>query len=267
MKLVSIIIPLYNAENYIVETINSCIEQTYDNIEIIVLDDCSTDCSALRVKPIAQSNSKVHFIQNERNLGFIATVNKGIEIAKGKRILVLGDDDVLEKSHILTMSRLLDKGNFSFVYCSSRYIDEKGNEIGESKTLNINNNKLLIAKKNIINSCGLLINREMLDMVGHYPEYLGFRNYGEWYLWIKLLSVSDAAYITEIKSKYRIHSNNLTKSFFNKENIKAIRDYNLTCMRFAANIIDYSILEKFELFLFRAIYVLKMFYHLYIKRG
>ena len=94
---VSIIIPVYNGEKYLRETIESCVKQNYDNLEIIIIDDCSKDNS----KNIALSfkNSNISYSQNINNLGINTTINNGIKSSKGDYVLGLGQDDILPHNH------------------------------------------------------------------------------------------------------------------------------------------------------------------------
>ena len=267
MKLVSVIIPVYNAAKYIKKTVESCIIQSYSAIEIIIVDDCSTDESVNIIRNLSLKYTNITLIENKENQGVIKTVNKGIKLSKGDYIVVLGNDDILESNHIEVMRGILEKEKCSFVYCSSVYIDENDCIIGESKTADINQERLAFAKKNIVNSCGLMMQKDAFEEVGGYPESLGYRNYGEWYLWIKLIEVAPAVYTTAVKTKYRIHSNNLTKSFLKRENMQSTKKYNIECMKLAAKQMRFTRLQKICLCIYRFVYNMKMFFHMYIKRG
>jgi glycosyltransferase involved in cell wall biosynthesis len=92
LPLVSIIIPCYNSERFIEEAINSAINQTYKNIEVIVINDCSTDKS---LDIITSFSSKIHIENFLVNQGVQRARNRGIELAKGEYIKFLDSDDVL----------------------------------------------------------------------------------------------------------------------------------------------------------------------------
>ncbi len=265
--MVSIIIPLYNAEAYIEKTIQSCLNQTYKNIEIIVVDDCSVDKSYKIVDCIMKKEYPViKLYKNEVNSGLIFTVNKGLEYCKGRYIITLGNDDTLKEKHIENMISIMKQKDCSFIYCGSDYIDENDNIIGKSNTLDIGSYKKMMARRNIINSCGLMVNRKYLDMVRGYPSDLGFKNYGEWYLWIRLLGLAPAVYTNEIRSNYRIHSLNLTKTLLKKENIIETCNYNLLCMKLASGELGFRIFQRGYLKLYRLAYRMKMNF-MFFKRG
>ncbi len=108
---VSILIPLYNAESYISETLDSCLQQTYKNIEIIIVDDTSTDASLSIVKMYEDKHSFIK-VYTQKNSGAATARNKAFEMSTGKYIQYLDADDLLDKDKILfQMNILKDKDN------------------------------------------------------------------------------------------------------------------------------------------------------------
>ena len=99
--LISIIVPLYNSEKYIHETILSVVNQTYPNWELIIIDDCSSDNSVNIVKKFMQNDKRVKLITNDVNFGSAAKPrNIGIRHAKGQYIAFLDSDDVWDKNKL-----------------------------------------------------------------------------------------------------------------------------------------------------------------------
>ena len=90
--LVSIIMSVYNSEDYLKEAIDSILGQTYANLEFIIIDDASTDRSLDIVK--SYNDKRILLIKNEVNIGLAASLNKGIEIARGKYIARMDSDDI-----------------------------------------------------------------------------------------------------------------------------------------------------------------------------
>lgn len=117
--LVSVIIPVYNAEKYIDECIESILNQTYSNIEVIVTDDCSTDASWIRLKKY-ESDKRFTLLKNDTNLHQAATRNRCIAASKGDYILVQDADDISEPQRLFTLLNAFDS-NVDFVgsacYC------------------------------------------------------------------------------------------------------------------------------------------------------
>jgi len=92
---VSVCIPVYNREDYISEAIDSVLRQSYTNFELLITDNCSTDKTAEIVKEYASSDSRIVYHRNERNLGVVGNMNRGLILARGKYIKFLFSDDLL----------------------------------------------------------------------------------------------------------------------------------------------------------------------------
>ena len=91
--LVSILIPSYNSGEYIESTLESISNQTYTNLEILVMDDCSTDRTMEIAQRIQEDDKRIRIIRNERNLGITGNMNKGISLCNGKYVAILDGDD------------------------------------------------------------------------------------------------------------------------------------------------------------------------------
>lgn len=263
---VSIIIPMYNASFFLKYTIESCLNQSYKNYEIILIDDCSTDNTYDIALNYVNKYSVISVIKNKQNLGFIRTVNLALDLAQGEYILVLGNDDILDIQHLeIMISHMKSYTNNVLTYCQSRLIDEKGGVMGTSNTIDINLDVSKIGYMNPINACGLIMKKEALFRVGKYPIIENCPNYGEWMLWIKMMNIGSFSFVKEIKSNYRIHSNNLTNSFMNYDKIYAYYKYNLLCMDCALTSLKFTLRERCKIKIKRINYRIKMFYFINIK--
>ena len=96
MPLISVIIPVYNVEKYLRECLDSVINQTYKNLEIICVNDCSTDSSPEILEEYAKKDRRIIIKKNPKNIGLGLTRNEGIKIASGEYIHCLDSDDWLE---------------------------------------------------------------------------------------------------------------------------------------------------------------------------
>ena len=115
--MVSVIIPVYNVENYVEKTLKSVINQTYKDLEIIVIDDGSTDRSPEIVDRIAQTDERIR-VFHTKNGGVSAARNKGLDIAKGRYVAFLDSDDYIEPDMYEKMVDAAEKNNCDAVQCS-----------------------------------------------------------------------------------------------------------------------------------------------------
>ncbi len=127
--MVTICIPLYNGAKYLHECLESAINQTYQELEILVVDDLSTDESILIVKKFIEKDNRVRLIQNKENLGLVGNWNKAIQEAKGKWIKMLFQDDLLYPNCVEKMLSACVNENKSVAICSRNFIiDENASE-------------------------------------------------------------------------------------------------------------------------------------------
>lgn len=125
-ELISIIVPIYNVEKYLKKCINSIISQTYKNIEIILVNDGSTDNSYIICKEFKNKDKRIVLI-NKENGGLSDARNKGVEIAKGRYISFVDSDDYIEKEFISKMIQAMEKNDVNIVQCGIKQVDNKCN--------------------------------------------------------------------------------------------------------------------------------------------
>lgn len=126
--LVSIITPCYNGEKYIARTIDSVICQTYENWEMIIVDDGSKDGSADIVRGYTEKEPRIRFLQ-QANAGSAAARNNGIRNARGQYMALLDADDLWDPEFLEDQIRFMEEKDAVCAYCSYRCIDENGQEI------------------------------------------------------------------------------------------------------------------------------------------
>ena len=108
---VSVILPIYNVEKYLRQCLDSVVNQTLKDIEIIVIDDCSTDTSLDIIRKIAQKDKRIHIIALKQNSGVAVARNKGMEIATGEYIGLFDHDDVLHPSVLFEYVKVINEKN------------------------------------------------------------------------------------------------------------------------------------------------------------
>jgi glycosyltransferase involved in cell wall biosynthesis len=115
--MVSVIIPCYNVENYVKKSIESVLNQSYENIQVVIVDDGSTDNSSKVIQECIENRSNVTFIQN-KNMGVSNARNTGISFSKGEYIMFLDSDDYISKKIIKNMLTLMNKYDSDLVKCN-----------------------------------------------------------------------------------------------------------------------------------------------------
>lgn len=222
MTYVSVIIPVYNAEKYIKKTIQSVLDQTYKDYEIIVVDDGSTDSSE---KILSQFKNIRYFYQE--NSGVSASRNKAIEESRGRYIALLDQDDIwypqrLEKQ-ILALEKNSDAG---IIYADCNYIDAEDRVIlrlFEKQKAYSGRIFEQLALDNFIPIPTVLIKKEALNKAGLFCEDYTFAE--EYDLFLKIARFYNVVFVNNVLAGYRIHDTNLSKDTENslKEDIKVTK--------------------------------------------
>lgn len=199
-KLVSIITPVYNSEKYIEECIKSVINQSYKNIEMIIIDDGSTDNSKNIIEKYTESFPFIKYIKCNKNNGVWAARNIGIEKAKGRFISFLDADDLYKKNKIENQINFMLNNNYSFTYTAYDLINENSTSL--NKVINAKEyedyNRLL--KGNDIGCLTVMIDRLKIET----PIKFENNHHEDFVLWLKILKNNVVAYgLDEILSSYR----------------------------------------------------------------
>jgi teichuronic acid biosynthesis glycosyltransferase TuaG len=125
---VSVIMPAYNAERFIRQAINSVRAQTFEDWELIVVDDCSTDETASVAEGLAHEDNRISVVRNGHNSGVSRTRNRGIDLSKGEFIALLDSDDYWNPKKLDKQLGLIRKEQADIAYCSYAIVDERGNK-------------------------------------------------------------------------------------------------------------------------------------------
>ena len=130
-ELVSIIMPSYNCGKFVEETIRSVQAQTYQNWEIIFVDDCSTDDTIRRVSAIREKDDRIHLFQNVYNSGAAVSRNNALREAKGRWIAFLDSDDLWKPEKLEHQIHFMEDNGYSFSCTERDVIDEESNPVGQ----------------------------------------------------------------------------------------------------------------------------------------
>lgn len=207
--LVSIITPLYNCEKYIEETILSVINQTYQNWEMIIVDDCSKDKGVKIVEKYQKLDEKIKLFKNEINLGGAGTRNKCIEKAKGKYIAFLDSDDLWKKEKLEKQINFMEKNNCLFSYTKYERVNEKGKKLNLLSKIPKELDYKYMLKINPIGCLTAIYNQEKLGKI-YLPEIKIGQDFA---LWLEVLKKSGKAYgLMENLAEYRYREKSLSKN-------------------------------------------------------
>jgi glycosyltransferase involved in cell wall biosynthesis len=223
---VTVIIPNYNHERYLPKRIESVLKQTYHNLEVLLLDDCSPDHSREIIAEYAARDSRIRPIFNEQNSGStFKQWNKGIKLAKGKYIWLAESDDYADESFLeVLVSRLEADVGIGVAYCDSWSVDEHNHIIGTwndfyaeldpwqwTKDFTVEGKQLLskfMSYRNIIpNASAVVMRRVIVEQAGLADET--FRVNGDWIFWARILAISKINFTTEKLNFFRQHTNNV----------------------------------------------------------
>lgn len=211
---ISIVTPSYNQGDYIEETIQSILNQTYKNIEYIIQDGCSSD-KTIEVlnKYKNEDNIKVYI---EKDKGQSEAINKGFRKSTGELIGWINSDDILERDCIeKIVKKYKQDKNVSILYGDIELIDSRGGHIGNVNLNDITYNKLLNVNPNITQQ-GSFYKTELVKKIGYLDENLHYTM--DYDLWLRLLKENDKAVkVKGVIAKFRLHNESKTsggKTFF-----------------------------------------------------
>ncbi|PKJ56058.1 glycosyltransferase family 2 protein [Bacillus sp. SN10] len=205
---VSVITPSYNCIRFIGETILSVQNQSYENWEMIIVDDASTDESVTKIKEIIEGDSRIRLVSLKENIGAAKARNIAIQEARGRYIAFLDSDDIWLPHKLKTQLLFMEEMNASFSYASYSLIDENGNELNREVDVPKSVDYHCLAGNTIIGCLTVMIDREKIphiEMPSVQPEDTA--------LWLNLLHEGhEAKGIQQVLAKYRIVANSVSRN-------------------------------------------------------
>ncbi|MEO8516769.1 MAG: glycosyltransferase [Flavobacterium sp.] len=228
--LVTVICLCYNQEKYVVEALNSVINQSYKNIEILVLDDCSDDNSAAVIQNWLLNYPKVQFISNNQNVGNTKSFNQAAKFATGDYLIDLATDDILNPNCIALQIDAFQKSthsNLGMVYGNAENIHENGSF--DSYYFHVDGDQKVISKRptgniytsilaggNCMCSVSAMIKKEVFDRLQGFDENLYYEDLD---FWIRVARSYNFDFIDAVLVKKRKLSNSLGAQFFERKEI------------------------------------------------
>lgn len=250
--LVSIIMCTWNSDKYISEAINSVLNQTYGNWELIIINDASSDNTKDIISKYITANNEIIYLENKINLWVSISRNKWIELSKWKYIAILDSDDIWFPNKLEKQIEFLEKNNdYWLVWTNVIRIDENGNSLWKfvKKETDTAIRKNLIFANQFCHS-SILFRKSALDQVGFYDEKIPLSE--DYDLFLRIWTVSKLYNIQEYLTKYRIHDSNISKT--RKLHLKWIaykfffryrKKYNAWCIDFVYATIVFLLPQNF----------------------
>lgn len=207
--LVSVIMPVLNSASYLKLAIDSILSQTYENIELLIVDDGSTDKSIEIIRSI--NSSKIRFFQNEKNIGVSATRNKMIDLSKGKYIALMDSDDISPKYRIQKQVDFLEK-NIQYGLIGGHY--ERFSDDGFFKKCKVHKHSLIQEENQVkLNFLGSIaaptaMFRSSVVKINNLYFDVNLKIAEDYDFWRKIGLFTKVTNIDEVLIYYRKHSNN-----------------------------------------------------------
>ena len=230
--MISVIVPNYNHAKFLKERIDSILNQTFQDFELIILDDCSTDNSIEIIESYRQLPN-VSIFYNSKNSGSpFKQWKKGIKLAKGKYIWIAESDDFAEPTFLEKMFEILNRGN-GLAYCRSSDVDQNGlkksdffwadgldekrwkNDFENLGTDEIKN--YLVYRCTIPNASACVFKKELAPIVCGFDK---MRYCGDWLFWIKLLEKTSLGFSAETLNHFRHHEGSTRNKKSAKQELK-----------------------------------------------
>ena len=204
-KLVSIVLPVYNGEKYLKQSIESVLNQTYENLELIIVNDNSTDSSLDIAKEFERIDSRVKVISNPRNLKLPSSLNNGFKNANGEYYTWTSDDNYYENNAIEEMVNYLESNqDKAMVCCNQTIIDLRANNNRLFKP-SLSVQDMLI--NNYVGAC-FLYRKTAADAIGEYnPKKFLIEDYD---YWLRMMLYGNIGHLDKNLYNYRMRSDSLS---------------------------------------------------------
>ena len=206
-ELVSIIMPAYNCADFIGITLNSVIAQTYQNWEVIVVDDCSTDNTAEVLNEYISKDPRVKYFKMNSNSGAALARNKAVELAQGKYLAFLDSDDIWFPDKLTKQINFMKTNDYLFSCTEYTKIDENGNDLGRTIGVRKHSDYSDILKKNPGNST-VIYNAEAVGKI----TIPNIRKRNDYVMWLSVVKKAVKLYgLAEPLASHRIREGSLSK--------------------------------------------------------
>ena len=238
--LVSIIMAAYNAEKTIELAIESVLNQTYSNFELLVINDCSKDGTAKLVEDFSAKDNRVRLISNEKNSGVSFTRKHGLEEANGSWIAILDSDDAWAPEKLEKQIELQNRTNADLLFTGSAFMDSEGRPIDWYLHAPAEATYRQLLKQNVLSNSSALVRKELYAK--HYA--VGDGMHEDFAIWLSILKEGKKAYgVDEPLLIYRI-----AKSSKSGNKVKAAKMNWNTYRYVGLNVVEAAYYEAWYMF-------------------
>ena len=209
--LVSVIMAAYNADKYIAEAIESILSQTYQNWELIIADDASSDKTVEIINEYTKRDSRIKLICQDKNSGPAAARNEAIKKSLGKYIAILDSDDISLPARLEEQVKFLEgHPDFGIIGSWTSVIDETGTETGFAweNTLPAEKIPSMLLFKNYFTNSATMIRKSAIPVGGYRAEFIPSEDYD---LWVRIIKKWSGYNLQKILTKYRVHQDGISQ--------------------------------------------------------
>ncbi|MBB6610989.1 glycosyltransferase [Pontibacter sp. Tf4] len=233
--LVSIICLCYNHERFLEEALDSVLVQTYDNLELIIVDDCSTDNSPAIIEEYCRRNPQLRYISTGKNVGNTKAFNTGWRESKGEFVIDFATDDVLLPDRVgkqVNQFRKLGQ-NFGVVYSDAAYINDRSNHLylhsHKYRPAAEGNVFQEVLERYFICPPTMMMRRTVLEELNGYDETLAYEDFD---FWVRSSRNWNYSYLPEVTTKRRLHAASLSQRYYSSDG-KMLRSTLKVCQKAA----------------------------------
>lgn len=206
--LVSVIMPAYNSKEFINETIDSIINQTYENWELIIVDDYSTDNTIEIIQNYMANDSRIFLFEQEKNMGTAVARNTAVSKAKGEYLAFIDSDDLWKKEKLAKQLEFMRANNYTFTSTSYEEVDERGKPTGN-----------IIYSHKVLDYNGLLKYNQGNSTIIYNANQLGkfyipdIRKRNDFVMWLQVIKKTKYIYgMKEALTQYRVREGSLSSN-------------------------------------------------------
>lgn len=238
--LVSVIMPNYNSERFLKQTIESVLNQTYSNLELLIVDDCSTDNSITIIKQYQEKDNRVKLFENEINRGCAYSRNLALRKAKGEWIAFLDSDDLWKPEKLEKQLAFMVNNGYDFSYTKYNRVDENNIDLKE-----VVSGPKVVTRRKIFRYCYIgcltaMYKAESMGIIQVEDAIANGRN--DYALWLKAGKIRNCFLLDEVLSTYRLRKKSLSHGSFKRllkyqyqlfrigEKMSVIKSWYYTCL-------------------------------------